>query len=69
MDPETTSIKTRINYFKTQLDKFLEGIPDCPLTSELYPDPINLITGRNSNCLIDWIRYLKLNTRRPSILI
>ena len=64
-DPDV-SITTRINGFKSLLDKFLEIIPDCPLTQDLYPDPINPITGRNSNCIIDWVRHLRINTRRPT---
>ena len=62
------SISSRISGFKSLLDKFLEKIPDCPLTQDLYPDPINPITGRNSNCIIDWVKHLKINTRRPSIV-
>ena len=62
------STSSRIKGFKTLLDKFLEQIPDCPLTQNLYPDPINPITDRNSNCIIDWVNYLKINTRRPTIV-
>ena len=49
--------------FKGELDSFLETVPDCPLSSYLFPDPINPISGKNSNCLIDWIRHLGLNRR------
>ena len=33
--------------FKSKLDKFLETIPDCPLTKGLYPDPINTMSSKN----------------------
>ena len=55
-----------IEGFKCELDKFLEIIPDCPCTQYLHPAPISPITGKNSNCLLDWIPYLKINNRRSS---
>ena len=39
--------------FKMKLDQTLEMIPDFPVSQGLYPLPINHITGKNSNCLID----------------
>ena len=53
-----------ISGFKMTLDQVLENIPDCPLSYGLYPDPINPVTNRNSNCLTDWSRYLKLPQRK-----
>ena len=50
-----------VDTFKSCLDTYLEGIPDCPRTNTLSPDPINPITLRNSNCLMDWIRYIGRN--------
>ena len=47
--------------FKTNPDKFLETIPDCPRTNTLLPVPINPITNKNSNCLLDWINYIGRN--------
>ena len=52
-----------ISGFKMTLDQVLENIPDCPLSYGLYPEPINQDTNRNSNCLIDWSRHLKLPPR------
>ena len=49
--------------FKMKLDQLFENIPDCPISQGLYPTPINVISGRNSNCIIDWCRHLKLNSR------
>ena len=49
-----------ISGFKMTLDQVLETIPDCPLSNGLYSGPINPITNMNSNCLIDWGRYMKL---------
>ena len=54
-----------INGFKMTLDQLLEKIPDCPPSQGLLPDPINAETGRNSNCLTDWSKFLKLSTRQP----
>ena len=47
--------------FKSKLDKFLETISDCPLTKGLYPDPINPVSGKNLNCIIDWINFINRN--------
>ena len=49
--------------FKMTLDQVLETIPDRPIAQGLFPDPISQETGKNSNCLIDWSKYLKLNSR------
>ena len=53
-----------ISGFKMTLDQVLENIPDCPLSYGLYPVPINPDTNRNSNCLIDWSRHLRLPQRK-----
>ena len=47
--------------FKSHLDKFLETIPDCPRTNTLLPVPINPISNKNSNCILDWIHYIGRN--------
>ena len=54
-----------INGFKMTLDQVLEKIPDCPPSQGLYPEPINGETDRNSNCLTDWSKFLKLSNRQP----
>ena len=50
-----------IDSFKNKLDKYLETIPDCPRTNNLLPVPINPISNKNSNCIMDWIRYIGRN--------
>ena len=50
--------------FKVLLDSFLKDIPDQPLCTELYPAPISSSNNRNSNSLIDWIKYLNMRDRR-----
>ena len=52
-----------LNGFKMTLDQTLENIPDHPVAQDLFPDPNNQVSGKNSNCLIDWSRFLQLNTR------
>ena len=54
--------------FKSMLDDTLGIIPDCPITSDLVPDPVCSISGRNSNSLVDWIKFLKMDERRPSLM-
>ena len=51
------------------LDQVLENILDCPLSQGLHPNKNNAETGRNSNCLIDWSKFLKLNTRIPEEIV
>ena len=55
------SADNMVDCFKTKLDKYLETIPDCPVSKGLYPDPINPVSGHNSNCIIDWINYINRN--------
>ena len=50
-----------VDCFKENLDKFLETVPDCPKTQYLNPAPINPVSGKNSNCLMDWINYIGRN--------
>ena len=49
--------------FKMTLDQVLENIPDRPIAQGLFPDPINQESGKNSKCLVDWSKFLKLNSR------
>ena len=42
---------------------FLKDIPDCPMTPDLTPDPINRLSCKNSNSLFDWI-----TERRPEVV-
>ena len=53
-----------LDIFKKNLDSFLCKIPDHPATPDLAPEPINPITCRNSNLLVDWINFLKIGNRR-----
>ena len=50
--------------FKGKLDIFLAGIPDQPLVGDMVPSLCNMITGRPSNSLLDWIPHLHQDTRR-----
>lgn len=52
-----------LNGFKMTLNQTLENIPDCPPSQGLHPEPINCETGKNSNCLIDWCKFLKVTFR------
>ena len=51
--------------FKLLLDEFLSQIPDQPHGPGLFPEPINRITCANSNSIVDWIRHLNMEDRRP----
>ena len=48
--------------FKAFLDEWLVTIPDKPSCSRRDPAPTNIISGRNSNAITDWVPYL---TRNP----
>ena len=50
--------------FKVILDDFLQNIPDQPMCEGLHPAPINTVTNRNSNSVIDWIIHLNMRDRR-----
>ena len=54
--------------FKLHLDNYLARLPDLPLVlNGLLPPPVNQVTARNSNCIIDWARFLHFENRRPTI--
>ena len=38
-------------YIQEKPDMFLRDIPDCPMTLDLNPDPINRLSCKNSNSL------------------
>ena len=50
--------------FKVLLDSFLKDIPDQPLCTGLYTAPTSSSNNRNSNSLIDLIKYLNMRGRR-----
>ena len=50
--------------FKSKLNEFLSKLPDCPLTRELTPIPMDPFDCSPSNSIIHWICYLKLGDRR-----
>ena len=50
--------------WKNSLDKFLESIPDNPVTSKITSGLCNIYTSRPTNSLIRWIPALHLNGRR-----
>ena len=52
--------------FKEDLDRFLTKIPDQPLVGTLIPATCNLVTGKPSNSLLDWIPLLYRDLCRPS---
>ena len=54
-----------LDIFKKKLDHFLTDIPDHPCSPGLYPEPISQVSNKNSNSLVDWIRFLKIDGRRP----
>ena len=53
--------------FKTRLDDFLKNIPDKPQCEGLHPDPINSVTCKNSNSLMDSVPYLNIRDRRQYV--
>ena len=48
--------------FKKHLDSFLMYIPDQPRTIGCHPLPTNHVTGKQSNALCDWFKYLPQTT-------
>ena len=46
--------------FKANLDKYLESIPDNPITDSLTPDCTDY-KGTVSNSIVDWSRKLDLH--------
>ena len=53
--------------FKIRLDDFLKNILDKPQCEGLHPDPINSVTCKNSNSLMDWVPYLSIRDRRQYV--
>ena len=58
--------KCEVIDFKKCLDIFLTEIPDEPLVGNLTPATCNIVTGRPSNSLLDWIPLLYKDLRRQS---
>ena len=50
--------------FKIKLDLFLTNIPDQPVCQGLSPEPVSDISCKNSNSIINWVKYLKIGERR-----
>ena len=57
-----------INTFKNRLDCLLNMIPDTPLTQKYYPIPLNRLSTRSSNSIIEWFQYLSIPNRRAESL-
>ena len=55
-----------IKDFKEILDSFLTEIPDQPLVGNLIPATCNIVTGKPSISLLDWIPLLYRDLCRPS---
>ena len=51
-----------VDQFKGKLDEFLAAIPDQPIVGDLFPSITNMITGRPSNSLLDWIPHIHQDT-------
>ena len=49
-------IKTHIDDFKFELDKYLSNIPDQPKMNDLVPAAVCRVTVRQSNSLLAWIQ-------------
>ena len=49
-------IKTHIDDFKSELDKYLSNIPDQPKMNDLVPAAVCRVTVRQSNSLLAWIQ-------------
>ena len=47
--------------FKMHLDSWMSTIPDQPECSRWRPAPTNILTGKQSNSILDWIPYLIRN--------
>ena len=62
---ELRDLSCTVETFKQHLDKHLGQFPDLPLVHNgLLPPPVNAITARNSNSIIDWALFLRV-LRRP----
>ena len=52
------------NIWKIELDKFLEQIPDNPITLKISSGLSDVYTGKPTNSLLKWIPHLGLSGRR-----
>ena len=52
--------------WKVSLDKFLEQIPDNPITAKITSNLCEAFTSKSTNTLIKWIPHLGLSGRRLS---
>ena len=53
-----------IESWKVSLDKFLEEIPDNPITSRCQSGLCDAYTSKSTNSLIWWIPFLHLSGKR-----
>ena len=53
--------------WKLKLDKFLDEIPDHPITSRITSGLCDLHSGKPTNSLLRWIPHLNLGGRRANI--
>ena len=60
----TVTITITKETFKIKLDLFLTNIPDQPVCQGLSPEPVSDISCKNSNSIINWVKYLKIGERR-----
>ena len=57
-----------LNLFKNIFYKYLNLIPDTPLSQKYYPLPSDVFSSHPSNSIIDWSRYLQIPTRHSKSL-
>ena len=57
-----------VNTFKNRLDCLLNMIPDTPTSQKYHPAPLNNLTSRSSNSILEWVQYLNIPTRRAENL-
>ena len=50
--------------WKVSLDKFLEMIPDNPITAKITSGLCEALTSKSTNSLLKWIPHLGLSGRR-----
>ena len=66
-------ITQSLEILKTELDGYLNNILDHPATSNLNPEPLDPLYGKNSkeckhsNSILHWVPKLKISERRPII--
>ena len=56
--------KSSPNIFKSEINQFFNLIPDCPITRDLTPVPMDPYDCAPSNSIIHWISHLKIGERR-----